>query len=70
MVPQLKAERDEISITYNTLPNFADMANVPAKVMLKGCYADSSQEKRPWRKSNPIIAKSKKCPFRTFPPSI
>lgn len=61
------AERDEISITYNILPKYAAMANLTAKVMLKGCYANSSQEQRPWRKSNPIIAKSKKCPFRTLP---
>ena len=57
------AERDSIDITYSILPKYADQANLTATVMLKGCYANSSQTDRPWRKTNPIIAKSKKCPF-------
>lgn len=60
---KLVAHRDSITIDYSILPAFAEMANLTAKVMLKGCYANSSQTDRPWRKSSPIIAKSKKCPF-------
>lgn len=68
MCLQLVAHRDSITIDYSILPAFADMANLTAKVMLKGCYANSSQTDRPWRKSSPIIAKSKKCPFRAPSP--
>jgi hypothetical protein len=62
-LPKLQAAdtSDKVFITYSVLPAFTP--NASDTVQLKACYSNYSQVDRPWRATNNIISKSKKCPF-------
>lgn len=62
-LPKLQAsdKSDKVFITYSVLPAFTP--NASDTVQLKACYSNYSQVDRPWRATNNIISKSKKCPI-------
>lgn len=57
--PQVQAEHDAVEIKYSILNGFT--AAPTDKLTLKACWAPLSQDTRPWRKSNPVVALSKQC---------